>query len=293
MTDAEAFAHYDLPAARRSDDAQPRRLREQPPLRLSEYVPVRLDPTTLEAVRNRAAAENQTVSAWLRALVERELAAIRPPEDGGHDQLARLLEEIELNLGRAKTQLDVLTVVTPRHLGSGRLHVDVLPAKMGMWSVKRQGASRASSRHASRKAAELHAAEILLKRGGGVLVIRSAGGEMTSRPVEPPVDAPLVANAQGGGIESNVRSSQQRSGATMGEQRHVVKDGDGWVVKKPGAERASSRHDTQREADKRAAEILGRAGGGERITHGRDGRIRSKDTIAPGHDPNPPKDKEH
>jgi len=79
----------------------------------------------------------------------------------------------------------------------------------------------------------------------------------------------------------------------MTEQRHVVKDGDDWVVKKPGAERVSSRHDTQREADQRAAEILRKAGGGERITHGVDGRIRSKDTIPPGHDPYPPRDKEH
>lgn len=77
------------------------------------------------------------------------------------------------------------------------------------------------------------------------------------------------------------------------EQRHVVRDDDDWVVKKPGAERVSSRHDTQREADQRAAEILRNTGGGERITHGRDGRIRSKDTIAPGNDPNPPRDKEH
>jgi hypothetical protein len=79
----------------------------------------------------------------------------------------------------------------------------------------------------------------------------------------------------------------------MAEQRHVVKDGDDWVVRKPGAERASARLDTQREADKRAADILRNVGGGERVTHGVDGRIRSKDTIAPGHDPNPPKDKEH
>jgi hypothetical protein len=79
----------------------------------------------------------------------------------------------------------------------------------------------------------------------------------------------------------------------MTEQRHVVKDGDDWVVKKPGAERVSSRHDTQREAEQRAAEILHNAGGGERITHSVDGRIRSKDTIPPGHDPFPPRDKEH
>ena len=79
----------------------------------------------------------------------------------------------------------------------------------------------------------------------------------------------------------------------MAEQRHVVKDGDDWVVRKPGAERASVRVDTQREADQRAAEILRNVGGGERVTHGVDGKIRSKDTIAPGNDPYPPRDKEH
>jgi hypothetical protein len=79
----------------------------------------------------------------------------------------------------------------------------------------------------------------------------------------------------------------------MTEQRHVVRSGDGWVVKKLDAKRASSHHDTQREADRRAAEILRNLGGGERITHRVDGRIRSKDTIPPGHDPFPPRDKEH
>ena len=49
----------------------------------------------------------------------------------------------------------------------------------------------------------------------------------------------------------------------------------------------------QSDADKRAAKILGNIGGGERITQGRDGKIRSKDTISPGNDPNPPKDGEH
>jgi hypothetical protein len=78
-----------------------------------------------------------------------------------------------------------------------------------------------------------------------------------------------------------------------GEQRWVVQDGDDWIVRKPGAERASSRHSTQREADQRAAEILSQLGGGERITQGRDGKIRSKDTIRPAIDRNPPRDREH
>jgi hypothetical protein len=67
----------------------------------------------------------------------------------------------------------------------------------------------------------------------------------------------------------------------------------GWDVKKPGADRSSAHLPRQADADKRAGEILRNLGGGERITQGRDGKIRSKDTIAPGNDPNPPKDKEH
>lgn len=78
------------------------------------------------------------------------------------------------------------------------------------------------------------------------------------------------------------------------ESRHVVKNpAGGWDVKRPGASRVSAHESTQAEADKRAREIIRNAGGGERITHGRDGKIRSKDTIAPGNDPNPPRDKEH
>lgn len=64
----------------------------------------------------------------------------------------------------------------------------------------------------------------------------------------------------------------------------------GWQVKAPNAERASSRHETQGEAVNRAREILGNEGGGELTIQGRDGRIRDSDTVAPGNDPNPPKD---
>jgi hypothetical protein len=69
--------------------------------------------------------------------------------------------------------------------------------------------------------------------------------------------------------------------------------GGGWDVTNPGAKRASTHERTQRDADQRAGEILRNAGGGERITQGRDGQIRSKDTIPPARDPNPPKDREH
>ncbi|WP_348763810.1 DUF2188 domain-containing protein [Hyphomonas atlantica] len=75
--------------------------------------------------------------------------------------------------------------------------------------------------------------------------------------------------------------------------RMVYKDGKEWVNKKLGADRATSRHRTQAEAESAARRNLGNQGGGELITKGRDGRIRSKDTIAPGNDPYPPQDKEH
>lgn len=66
-----------------------------------------------------------------------------------------------------------------------------------------------------------------------------------------------------------------------------------WINKRNDADRAGSKHDTQKEAIDAAREMLKKSGGGELTTKGRDGRIRSKDTIAPGNDPNPPKDKEH
>lgn len=73
--------------------------------------------------------------------------------------------------------------------------------------------------------------------------------------------------------------------------RHVFpSEGGGWDVRAPGAERASSHHDTQADAVDRAREIVHNVGGGEVVIHRPDGRIRDSDTIAPGNDPNPPRD---
>lgn len=69
-------------------------------------------------------------------------------------------------------------------------------------------------------------------------------------------------------------------------------DGSTWVNQRNDAERASSNHDTQRDAIDAATTMLGNQGGGELTVMGRNGRIRSKDTIAPGNDPFPPKDRE-
>lgn len=76
------------------------------------------------------------------------------------------------------------------------------------------------------------------------------------------------------------------------ESRHVVANPDGgWDVKKPGSSRASIHTTTQQEAVTRAREIVRNQGGGEVRIHGRDGKIRDSDTISPGNDPNPPRDK--
>ncbi len=65
-------------------------------------------------------------------------------------------------------------------------------------------------------------------------------------------------------------------------QRHVVHHPDGgWAVKKPHAERVSSRHQTQAQAQTRAREILSHDGGGEAVTHRRGGSIRQSDTVYP------------
>jgi len=79
---------------------------------------------------------------------------------------------------------------------------------------------------------------------------------------------------------------------TNRNERHVVPNpGGGWDVEAPSASRASSHHDTQADAINRARQIVHNTGGGEVVIHGQDGRIRDSDTVAPGNDPNPPRDR--
>jgi hypothetical protein len=81
---------------------------------------------------------------------------------------------------------------------------------------------------------------------------------------------------------------------SKGRDRTVYRRPDGtWANKRNDADRASSLHDTQKEALDAARNMLENQGGGELTTQGLDGKFRSKDTIPPGRDPNPPKDKEH
>jgi uncharacterized protein DUF2188 len=72
--------------------------------------------------------------------------------------------------------------------------------------------------------------------------------------------------------------------------RTVSQRPDGkWANKRDGAARATSLHKTQRHAIGAARESLKTSGGGELKVKGEDGKIRSKDTIAPARDPYPPK----
>lgn len=78
------------------------------------------------------------------------------------------------------------------------------------------------------------------------------------------------------------------------QDRTVSRRDDGqWANKRNDANKATSLHNTQAAAEAAARQNLKNQGGGELTTKGRDGKIRSKDTIAPGNDPCPPKDREH
>lgn len=80
----------------------------------------------------------------------------------------------------------------------------------------------------------------------------------------------------------------------MSKDRFVYRRDDGqWVNKRTDADKASSVHDTQAEANQAAREMLRNQGGGELTTQGIHGKIVSKDTIAPGNDPRSVRDTEH
>ena len=69
---------------------------------------------------------------------------------------------------------------------------------------------------------------------------------------------------------------------------HVIRLGRGWSVKSDGC--VLSSHDTQRNAEKSAI-IRAKRVKSEVVIHGRDGKIRSKDSY--GNDPFPSRYKEY
>ena len=74
------------------------------------------------------------------------------------------------------------------------------------------------------------------------------------------------------------------------KNQHVVPHGDGWAVRGEGNKKATRITRTQQEVIYIARRIA-RNKRSEVVIHGRDGRIRDKDSY--GHDPHPPKDTRH
>lgn len=76
---------------------------------------------------------------------------------------------------------------------------------------------------------------------------------------------------------------------------HVMYDRDSgkWYVKREGAGRVSGYYDTQAEAEKAAKEMSANSGGGEVRIHSPKGPIRDSDTVPPGNDPYPPRDRKY
>lgn len=72
----------------------------------------------------------------------------------------------------------------------------------------------------------------------------------------------------------------------MGKNQHVVPSNGRWGVKGAGNSRMTSYHDTQAEAIVRARDISINQGS-ELFIHGRDGRIRERNSY--GNDPFPPR----
>lgn len=70
------------------------------------------------------------------------------------------------------------------------------------------------------------------------------------------------------------------------KNQHVVPHPRGWAVKGAGNERASSVHSTQKAAEAAARQTAMR-NQSEVLIHGRNGRIRERNTY--GNDPHPPK----
>ena len=70
------------------------------------------------------------------------------------------------------------------------------------------------------------------------------------------------------------------------KNRHVVPQGKSWAVKSPGNENPTSRHRTQKAAID-AARKGAKKDQSEMFIHGKDGRIRERNTY--GKDPFPPR----
>jgi hypothetical protein len=87
-----------------------------------------------------------------------------------------------------------------------------------------------------------------------------------------------------------IHESNYKETLKMGKNQHVVPNSGKWSVKGEGNSKATSTHNTQAGAIK-AAKATAQNQKSEVVIHGRDGKIRDKDSY--GNDPCPPKDTKH
>lgn len=67
----------------------------------------------------------------------------------------------------------------------------------------------------------------------------------------------------------------------------------GWDAKTAHAKRSSFHADNQSIVEQKAKEFSAHSGGGEVRIQGRNGQFRDSDTVSPGNDLFPPRDKKH
>jgi len=77
---------------------------------------------------------------------------------------------------------------------------------------------------------------------------------------------------------------------SRGQNQHVLPRNEVWAIKSEGSIKASVIKPTQEKAIKEAIKIA-KNQKSEVVIHGRDGKIRDKDSY--GKDPHPPKDRKH
>ena len=74
------------------------------------------------------------------------------------------------------------------------------------------------------------------------------------------------------------------------KNQHVIPSGKGWAVKGDGNKRATIKTETKSEAIERAKQIA-KNKKSELVIHGKDGKIKDKDSF--GNDPFPERDMKH
>lgn len=80
---------------------------------------------------------------------------------------------------------------------------------------------------------------------------------------------------------------QTRKRKEKGENLHVIPRIEGWAVRSENRTRPTSIHSSQREAIDAARKLAKRTAASQLVIHGRDGRIKERDTFI---DPLPPRE---